>query len=179
MKTSFLVVLTLSLSVSVHAQDKTANPTYVAPAIEGHGKIVRLPEAAVQPKTGAKVVIDVVSDKKEGDNIKALDRAALITNQYADADAPIKMTVVLHGPATKAALSDAAYQKHGDAAKNPDLELIRALKKQGVEVFVCGQALAHKKYAMSEVAPEVTVATSAAAVNIQRQQDGYSFIPFH
>ena len=180
MKTTFVlaIVLGVSLSASV-AQDKTANPQYVMPVVEGHGKIVRLPDVAVQPEKDSKVVVDITSDKKEGDNIKALERAALIFNQYADAKAPIKMTVVLHGPATKVALTDAAYKKHENADKNSDLELIGALKKQGVEIFVCGQALAHHKYAISDVASEVTISASAATVNIQRQKDGYSYLPFH
>lgn len=180
MNRNLLLTITLGVGLSTAAaEDKTANPQYVTPVIEGHGKIVRLPDAAVQPEQDSKVVIDVVSDKKEGDNIKALDRAALIFNQYADAGAPIKMAVVLHGPATKSALSDAAFKEHENADKNPDLELIKALKNQGVEVFVCGQALAHHKFALDEVAPDVTVAASAATVNIQRQKDGYSYLPFH
>ena len=159
--------------------DLTANPEFVTPVIEGYGKIVRLPNAGFQPEKDSKVVLDVTSDKLEGEVIKALDRAALIFNQYADADAPIKMAVVLHGAATKAALSDVAYQKHEKGGKNSNLELIRQLNDKGVEIFVCGQALAHKKYGIAEVAPEVTVAVSAATVNITLQKKGYSFLPFH
>ena len=179
MKTTSVLAILLGVSLSVSAQDKTAHPEYITPVIEGHGKIVRLPDVAMQPEKDSKVVVDITSDKKEGDNIKALERAALIFNQYADAKAPIRMTVVLHGPATKAALSHAAYAKHEKADQNPDAELIGALKQQGVEVFVCGQALAHHNYAIADVAPEVTVAVSAATVNIQRQRDGYSYLPFH
>ena len=52
------------------------------------------------------------------------------------------------------------------------------LKEAGVEIFVCGQALAHHGFATSEVAPEVKVAVSAATVNINLQMDGYAYIPF-
>ena len=61
---------------------------------------------------------------------------------------------------------------------NPNLELITRLKKAGVEIYVCGQALAHHGYATNEVAPEVKVAVSAATVNINLQMDGYAYLPF-
>ena len=117
------------------------------------------------------------------------DRAALILNQYTEAgagtDNGFKMAIILHGPATKAALSHEGYAKHTDSyktdlgkTKNPHLELIQKLKKAGVDIYVCGRALAHHGYATSEVAPEVKMAVSAATVNINLQMDGYAYIPF-
>jgi hypothetical protein len=95
------------------------------------------------------------------------------------------MAIILHGPATKAALKDDAIEKHSNpyarsqgATKNPNLELMRQLTKAGVEIYVCGQALAHHGYGTDEVAPDVTVAVSAATVNINLQMDGYAYIPF-
>ncbi len=95
------------------------------------------------------------------------------------------MAIILHGPATKAALSHEGYAKHTDSyladkgkTKNPNLELLAKLQEAGVEIFVCGQALAHQGYATSEVASEVKVAVSAATVNINFQMDGYAYIPF-
>ncbi|MEO8353227.1 MAG: DsrE family protein [Chthoniobacteraceae bacterium] len=178
MKRITLTILA-GLSLAAFAEDKTSAPKYVTPAIEGYGKIVRLPDAAVQPEKGSKVVIDVTSDKTEGEVLKALDKAAAYFNLYAASDAPIKMTVVLHGGATRAALTDAAYAKRKDGAKNPNLDLIRKLKDKGVEVFVCGQALAHDEIGTDEVASEVIVATSAATVAITRQKDGYAYLPFY
>ncbi|MDW7772113.1 MAG: DsrE family protein [Desulfobulbaceae bacterium] len=48
-----------------------------------------------------------------------------------------------------------------------------------MEIYVCGQALAHQGYRTDEVLPEVTVAVSAATVNINKQMEGYAYIPFH
>ena len=73
---------------------------------------------------------------------------------------------------------DITYMTDLGKTKNPNLELIGQLKKAGVEIFVCGQALAHHSYATSEVAPGVKVAVSAATVNINLQMDGYAYIPF-
>ncbi len=179
-----------SIAVALLAANPTAEPTFEHPVIKQHGGIVPLPDAAQQPQPNSKVLLDIISDEKSGGVIKGFDRAALILNQYSEAgagpDHGFKLAVILHGPATKAALHDEAYARHmkpyaraQGTAKNPDLPLIRELRQHGVEVFVCGQALAHQGYALDEVAPEVTVAVSAATVNINLQTDGYAYIPFH
>ena len=170
--------------------DLTSSPEFQHPLIKDHGGIVVLPDAAQQPKKNSKVLLDIISDKKSGKVITAFDRAALILNQYTQAKAGtengFKMALIIHGPATQAALGDEGYAKHTQpyakdqgAGKNPNRELIRQLKKAGVEIYVCGQALAHHGYATSEVAPEVTVAVSAATVNINLQMDGYAHILFN
>lgn len=171
------------------AADPTGEPKYQHPVIKEHGGIVVVSSAAHQPKANSKVLLDMTSDSKSGSVIKGFDRAALILNQYTQADAGtdngFKMAIILHGPATKAALSDEAFAKHTNSylrdkgkSKNPNLELMADLKKAGVEIYVCAQALAHHGYATSEVAPEVQVAVSAATVNINLQMNGYAYIPF-
>jgi intracellular sulfur oxidation DsrE/DsrF family protein len=132
----------------------------------------------------AKVVLDITSDATEGGVLKGLDRAALILNLYAQAgierDEGVALAIVLHGKATPFALSDEAYKKrHPDAAKNPNLELIRDLKKHGATVYVCAQSLARNGYAKEDVASEITVATSAIIANINLQNQGYACVPFH
>jgi intracellular sulfur oxidation DsrE/DsrF family protein len=44
---------------------------------------------------------------------------------------------------------------------------------------VCGQAMAHQGYGRDEVIPAVIIAVSAATVNINKQMEGYAYIPFH
>ncbi|MFH5804711.1 DsrE family protein [Alienimonas sp. DA493] len=178
-----------ALATALLVADPTGTPEFEYPLIEGHGGVVALPDAAQQPEKNSKVLLDVTSDAKSGDVIKGFDRAALILNQYAQAgagtDDGLKMALILHGPATKAALRDEAYVKHSKPyaqaqgpSSNPNLDLIKKLKQEGVEIYVCGQALAHHGFATDEVAPEVTVAVSAATVNINLQTDGYAYIPF-
>ncbi|NNJ25919.1 DsrE family protein [Alienimonas chondri] len=188
MKT-FMALGAPALVAALLVADPTGTPEFQYPVIEGHGGIVVLPNAAQQPEKDSKVLLDITSDAKSGGVIKGFDRAGLILNQYTQAgagtDDGFKMALILHGPATKAALRDEAYVKHskpyaqaqGDSS-NPNLDLIRKLKKEGVEIYVCGQALAHHGFATDEVAPEVTIAVSAATVNINLQTDGYAYIPF-
>jgi intracellular sulfur oxidation DsrE/DsrF family protein len=156
----------------------TSEPAY--PRITGYGQVNLLPEAAHQPRKGAKVMFNVTADAKPGDVNKGLERAARLLNLYAGAGLPdhdIKMTVVLHSEATKAVLADKPYAARFDAKVNPNLPLIREFKKAGVEVFVCGQSLNSKKYPADEVAPEVTVALSAMTVLINKQAEGYVLVP--
>jgi intracellular sulfur oxidation DsrE/DsrF family protein len=161
--------------------DPTVKPKYVHPLIQGYGGVVVLPEATEQPQPGSKILLDITSDATEGKVIKGLARAALIMNQFPGVGIQpdqVQMAIVLHGPATKAALKHDAYAKHADGPTNANLELITRLHEAGVEIFVCGQALAHREYPMGEVAPEVAVAFSAATVNMNKQRDGYAYVPF-
>ncbi|MCM2374294.1 DsrE family protein [Aporhodopirellula aestuarii] len=191
MKTAIYLVVSILLSHSaVLAADPTGEPSFEHPLIKDHGGIVVLPDADQQPKPNSKVLLDITSDAKSGNVIKGFDRAALILNQYTQAGAGIengfKMALILHGPATTAALSDEAYGKHvkpymkdKGQTKNPNLELLKELREAGVEIFVCGQALAHHGFGTNEVAREVKVAVSAATVNINLQMNNYAYIPFH
>ena len=150
------------------------------PRIAGYGDVVILPEAAHQPRKGAKAVFDLKADAKPGEVNKGLERVARLLNLYAGtghSTHDIKITLVLHGDATKSVLLDKAYASRFDAKENPNLPLIRELKKAGVELFVCGQALATKNYPAGDVTPEATVAVSAMNVLIDKQADGYALIP--
>ncbi|QDU37367.1 DsrE/DsrF-like family protein [Maioricimonas rarisocia] len=178
-----------ALATSLALADPTGDPQYKHPVIKDHGGIVELPGVDHQPKRDSKVVLDITSDKKEGGVLLGFDRAGLILNQYTAAGAGVdngfKMTLILHGPATKAALSHEGYARHTSSYKkdlgktrNPNLELIQKLTEAGVDIYVCGQALAHHGYATSDVASPVKIAVSAATLNINVQMDGYAYIPF-
>jgi len=160
----------------------TAQPTFVTPLIKGFGAIVSLPQSAEQPRAGSKVIFDVTGAGEVDQLIKGLGSVALFLNLAADAGIrpeELKIVAVLHGPATKGVLRHDAYAKHTRTPRNPNLELIRALKGAGVELYVCGQALAHHRYGINEVLPEVQIAAAAATVNVNKQREGYAYLPFH
>ena len=81
------------------------------------------------------------------------------------------------GDADKAVLSDEAYAARFKVAANPNLPLIRDLKRAGVEVFVCGQSLHDLGFKAEEVAEDIPVADSAMLVLVNKQTDGYAYIP--
>ena len=88
----------------------------------------------------------------------------------------VKITAALHGEAVNAILTDAAYQAKFGVEKNPNLPVLNDLRRAGVEVFVCGQALALKGIDEADVAEGVTVAAAALTVLISRQNDGYTYL---
>jgi intracellular sulfur oxidation DsrE/DsrF family protein len=150
------------------------------PLIAGYGGIVRVPHAAESLRPASKVVFDVTAETNPVAVNKGIERAARLLNLGSAAGlkaSDMKIAVVFHGDATKSALKDEFYKARFQTELNPNLALIRELKKAGVEVFVCGQALNYKGFPQSVVADEVPVADAALTVIINRQSDGYAYVP--
>jgi len=157
-------------------------PAPVSPIIPGHGGVIPRPRAVDPLQPGARVVFDVTADAKPAVIHKGLDRVARLLNLYGAAGLTardVQITVVLHGDATRAALTDAAYKTHCDVDANPNLPLIQQLQNAGVEILVCGQALSYKGFADNEVTESISIATAALTVVINRQSKGYALIPVH
>jgi intracellular sulfur oxidation DsrE/DsrF family protein len=175
------LVLTLALAtVGAHGQPPPGKTGLVYPLVPGHGGVVLLPRAAEQPRKGAKAVFDITADAEPGEVNKGLEQVARLLNLYGAAGlkaGDVKIAAVCHGAADKAVLSDAAYLARFKLAANPNLPLIRDLKKAGVEVFVCGQSLHDLGFKTEEVAEEVPVADSAMLVLVNKQAAGYAYIP--
>ena len=138
----------------------------------------RLPN---NPWLGAKVVFDIAAAAKPGDVNKGLERAARLLNLYAAAglaDGDVTVALVLHGDATGAALNDKTYAAHFGTKDNPNLVLLRELKKAGVNPLRLRHwALHYKKFPAEEVADEITIALAALTVVINKQTDGYAVVP--
>ena len=157
-----------------------ASPPLHFPIILKYGGVKPLPDAVEQPRAGAKVVFDVTADSKPDELNKGLERAARLLNLYGAAKlkaTDVKIVAVLHGEATKAVLTDAAYESRTGHKTNPNLPLIAELRNAGVDVQVCGQALNYKGIADSEVADKVAVAVSALTVLVNRQANGFAYAP--
>jgi intracellular sulfur oxidation DsrE/DsrF family protein len=152
----------------------------VFPVIKNHGGIVPLPAAEEQPRKGAKVVFDVTGGADAAAVNPGLERAARLLNLYGAAGLTakdVKIVVVLHGDATKAALGEAGFARHFKAEKNPNAALLRDLDQAGVTVLVCGQSLHAKGFSADEVTRPVRVAASAMTAVTNRQADGYVYCP--
>lgn len=155
-------------------------PQLEFPIIPKQGGVLSRPKAVEQPRAGAKVVVDATADSKPAEVNKGLDRIARLLNLYGAAKLKaddLKITIVLHGEATKSVLGDASYRKRFQVEQNPNLPLILELQKAGVEVLVCGQALNYKGFPDSEVAAGIPIAAAALTVIINKQADGYSYLP--
>jgi len=177
----FLLVLTVALATGVAwGQSAPGKTGLIYPLVAGHGGVVPLPRAAEQPRKGVKAVFDITADAKPGEVNKGLEQVARLVNLYGAAGlkaSDVQIAAVCHGDADKAVLSDAAYAARFKVAANPNLPLIRALQKAGVEVFVCGQSLHELGFNAEEVAEDVPVADSAMNVLVNKQTVGYAYVP--
>ncbi|MCA9118701.1 MAG: DsrE family protein [Planctomycetaceae bacterium] len=191
---AFVAIATVASWISTSAQEDekairnsesraSANASaFVFPRIKDHGKVVRLPSAAEQPRNGSKICVDVTAGGPAEAMNPAVEKVARFVNIYAgagDKPADVSITVILHGDATLTALGAEAYATKFGLDGNPNLPLFRKLKEAGVELLVCGQAISHKGISLDDIAVDVKVAVSALTVNVNRQSDGYAFVPLH
>ena len=170
-----------AVSPAPNVPDAISEPKWEHPRIRSEGKIVVLPDAAVPPRAESKAVFDIKSARDAGDVVDGVARLARWINLNAAAGiAPHQMHVVavFHGDATRAVLTNEAYAREHGTPANPNLKVLRELREHGVELYVCGQALAHHRYARAEVTPEIQVATAALTVLVQSQQDGHAYLPY-
>jgi intracellular sulfur oxidation DsrE/DsrF family protein len=157
-------------------------PQFEFPVIPGYGGVVAMPQAVEQPKKGAKIVFDITANSQPDEVNRGLESVARYLNLNGQAGHPpsdAKLALVLHGGATKCALSDEAYRRHIQAESNPNLPLVAKLKQHGVEVLVCGQSLARNKFAATDVSADLTIAASAMTVNVNKQIAGYAYLAIH
>ncbi|KQZ79345.1 sulfur reduction protein DsrE [Rhodanobacter sp. Root561] len=158
------------------------NDFWQTPTIHGAGRIHPMPQAAYQPDRQATYKV-VFSLGKAGDKPTAvspsLDHVARAVNLYVNAGVPLshlKFVAIAAGPATPIVLNDAQYRKKYGVA-NPNLPLIAQLRKAGVDVAVCAQAVAEHDFQYDWVDPQVTVALSGLTTVIDLQQQGYALSP--
>jgi intracellular sulfur oxidation DsrE/DsrF family protein len=174
--------------IAIVAAAVTALPAVAAdemsssPAIEGYGKMHPLPKAAYQPDPSAiyKVVFAMTAASKAPEEINpAIERVARAVNLYVSAGVPLshlKFVAVAYGQATSIALDDAHY-KSTYGITNPNLPVIARLRKAGVDVSVCGQAVLEHKYLYDWIDPSVTLSLSAITTITLLESKGYHLMP--
>ncbi len=162
---------------SAHA----AGTKWVYPAIAKYGNVHPLPHAAVQPNKDHvyKALFDVTAAVKDPSKPEAgLAHVARAVNVFASAGVPLKnlkFVAIVHGPSTPSILNNEAYKKKY-GVDNPNIPLIDALRKAGVHVDVCGQALADLGIAHSEVYKNVRIDLSALATTVIYGDMGYAYM---
>jgi intracellular sulfur oxidation DsrE/DsrF family protein len=153
------------------------------PVITSHGPTFAVPEGSFNllPDETYRVVMDVGQGPDDPAALnRGIDSAARFLNMHARHGIDpgnIRMAVVLHGAATRAALSQESYQKRFGAA-NANASLIGALKEAGADIYLCGQSAAYNGFATGELLPDITLAVSAMTVHVRLQQEGYRAILF-
>jgi len=159
-----------------------ADNFWVTPTIHSAGHMHELPQAAYKPDTKAtyKIVFSLTKAASKPDEVNpGIERVARTVNLYTWAGVPLKhlhIVAVAAGGATAIALDNAHYRQEF-GTDNPNLPVIAELRKAGVDIAVCGQAVAEHKYPYEAIDKSVTLALSALTTITELQQKGYALMP--
>ncbi len=149
-----------ALIKSIGAQSPVPNPSFVA-----------------DKSAQYKVAWDVTAGPaKPGDRTPGLAAPAnfLVNTDVNGVDRKrVHLAIVVHGAATFALMTNAAY-KAMYGVDNPNIDLLRALDAGGVQVILCGQAAINRKIARDQLLPLVKVATTAGFATATLHAQGYA-----
>ena len=169
----------LSVMSSVGAAATTPGQS----VISGYGAITPVEGAAERPDRSLRyrVLFSVTKAAASPDKVNpSLEKVARFLNLLgADRVRPGTgdVVVIVHGPATPIVTQDAAYANKTGNAVNPSLPLIAALKRAGVSVRVCSQALVGNKIDRTMVEKGIEVDVSALTTLATLQLRGWALIP--
>ncbi len=173
-----LAVSALCVLLPAVATVALAGPSDFHPGelIPGYGPIAPVPEAAPLPAgTRLKLAIDVVEGGVAGEiNGKFVTAASFLNLNHANGIPVENMEValVVHGPAHRDILTDAAY-----GGTNPNAELLRQLQAHNVRVYYCGQSAVYRDVAAEDLQPGVEITHSATTTHVMLQQQGFALRP--
>ncbi len=155
---------------------------WATPTVAGYGKMHFDAAAQFRPQPGHryKVVFALTHPSTSPADVNpALDHVARTVNLYAASGVPLshlKFVAVAYGAATPAVLDDAHYRARFGVA-NPNLPLIAALRKAGVTVSVCSQAIAEHDFEDDWIAPGVVLSLSGLTTITTLESEGYALMP--
>lgn len=170
-----LALIGLLMPASAIAQDARH------PVISGHGAITPMADAANMPDKALayRALFNITKGAEPGKVNPSLDKVARFVNLLGSGGVLAKrgdLVAIIHGAATPLVLSDAAYRARF-GKPNPNTPLIAALRQAGVEVHVCGQALAGHKIGRDELNGDIIVDLSAMTTLSTLQLKGWALIP--
>jgi intracellular sulfur oxidation DsrE/DsrF family protein len=180
--TWLMAAVLLASSAAASAAEPAAGDFWTTPAIAGFGRMHPLPQAAYKPDPARtyRIVFSLSKAGQKPEEVSpSLDRVARTVNLYVASGVPLshlKFVAVASGDATGIVLDDAHY-KTTFGVSNPNLPLIAALRHAGVDVAVCGQAVAEHKFEYEWVDSSVTVALSALTTITTLEERGYLLMP--
>ena len=105
-----------------------------------------------------------------------LQAAARYLNTLAKVGVPPehrKIAVVFHQGGTSAILKDGEFKARNKGQSNPNIAIIQALKKAGVELHVCGQAVLAMEIHQEDIQPEIQVDLWALTTIVNMETRGY------
>ncbi|HET6632271.1 MAG TPA: DsrE family protein [Rhodanobacteraceae bacterium] len=158
-----------------------AKITWTHPLVPKYGGVYPRPNADMQidPAGTYKVFADVVTAKHaEGQPYKSLQRLARLVNLMGYAKVPpenVHIVALLEKQARTGGLNNETYRRlYG--TDNPNLKLLHDLKKAGVKLMVCSQAVAELGLQESDLDPSITVTLSGLSDTAIYGGQGYAFL---
>jgi len=135
----------------------------------------------IQVRENLRIVYQVTDDlTHEGVN-KGLFYARKLINTYKtqgiDAS-QVHLHLVYHGTGIAAVVNDAARQRLGSEAANPNAAILAELIQRGVQVELCENTMQSKGVNPSELMPGVKLVVGAYPRLIDLQLQGYAYIKF-
>jgi len=128
-------------------------------------------------KTEYKVLFDVANaPAKPTDVNPMLQATARYLNTLAKVGVPAehrKLAVIFHQGGSPAILKNEEFKKRNNGQDNPNIAIIQALKKAGVELHVCGQAVLASKIDPKDIQPEIQLDLWALTTIINMELRGY------
>ncbi len=176
----FFILANISLTIGYSQKSKTKT----GPVFEDFGAVFTIEDAdlLLDADKNYKVIFDVYTDEKKAGQMNPLiNTVARFMNMHAQnglAEDQMEIVVVLHGAATKNALSEKAFKKDFKI-KHPNSKLINALVEKGVKIYVCGQSMKSKGYEAKDISEDVEISLSALTALVKYQSDGYQLINFN
>lgn len=159
----------------------SARPFWNYPVIKGYGPVHIWPHVALHPNPHKvyRALFDLTKPGKSFVRLNpGLDHIARAVNTFVAAGVPLshlRFDVIIHGPATPIALGPRTFEQVFHHP-NPNLRIIRELRRAGVHIYVCGNALGDMHYTPAEVNPNIRVALSALTTLVLLQNKGYALM---
>ena len=186
MKTPPFIVLFALVSVNLFSQ-ATKDTVGTFPVIKSYkwANVFQVPGAAFKPDPSLKykIVIDLTTgpkNEKDTANFKEINwgfgEVGRKLNLHIADGIPrknIDIVVAVHGFALFSMMNNEAYKKKY-GVDNPTLTLIDELKKAGITIVVCGQAMNFMSVAPTDLIAGSTVGLTAQTVLTSYQAKGYS-----
>jgi intracellular sulfur oxidation DsrE/DsrF family protein len=178
-----LFVAFTAVSTPMLALSQDGPQSVSGPAIDEWGATFRVadPTFATDMEMAYRVVFDVPTAPESPDHLnRSFNSVARFLNMHLAAGVSpeqIHLALVVHGAATWGVTRPEVYESH-TGTENPNLGLIDALLKNGVQVIVCGQSAHSRGIAQDDLAPGVKIALSAMTADVMLQSRGYSLIQY-
>jgi intracellular sulfur oxidation DsrE/DsrF family protein len=173
--TTAMLAAAMLATPTADAQQKTEPP------IPGYAPAKNVPGAheTPDPSLTYKLLFTVTKASADDDvNPTLRDIAGLVNTmaEYGVVESHRRLVVVIYGDATPVILNDAAYKAQHNGHSNPNLALMRALAKAGVELHVCGQAVLYHKVDPKTIQPEVQLDLAAWTTLANYEARGYQVL---